>query len=97
MSVLLDNLEKLYNKSLDSVNFSTDDIAKVINNLDPNKNHGHDVLIILMIKLCRNSIYRPLLTIFNDCVKEGKFPSDWKKARAVPVYKKGDKKVSKKL
>ena len=43
-SVLPDNLAKLTNKSLDLVNFSTNDISKIINNLDPNKAHGHDML-----------------------------------------------------
>ena len=41
--------------------------------------------------MCGNSICKPLSIIFNDCLKEGKFPSDWKKAHAVPVHKKGDK------
>ena len=50
-SVLPDNPGKLTNKSLDTVNFSTDDISKIINNLDPNKTHGHDMLNIRMIKL----------------------------------------------
>ena len=36
-SVLPNNLPKLTNKSLDSVNFSIDVISKIINNLDPNK------------------------------------------------------------
>ena len=44
-----------------------------------------------MIKLCGNSICKPLSIIFNDCLKEGKFPSDWKKAHVVPVHRKGDK------
>ena len=43
-SVLPDNLAKLTNKSLDLVNFSTNDISEIINNLDPNKAHGHDML-----------------------------------------------------
>ena len=90
-SVLPNNLPKPTNKSLDSVSFSTDDISKVINNLDSNKGHGQHILSILMIKLCGNSICKPLSKIFNDCLKEGKFPSDWKKARVVPVHNKGDK------
>ena len=85
------NPAKLTNKSLDSVNFSTDDISKIINDLDPNKAHVHDMLSMQMIKLCGNSICKPLSITFNDSLKEGKFPSDWKKARAVPVHKKGDK------
>ena len=79
-SVLPNNLAKLTNKSLDTVNFSTDDISKIINNLDPNKAHGHDMLSIRMKKFCGDSIFKPLSIIFNDCLKEEKFPSDWKKA-----------------
>ena len=83
------NLAKLTNKSLNTVNFSTDDISKIINNLDPNKAHGHDMLNIRLIKFCGDSILKPLSIIFNDCLKEEKFPSDWKKAHVVPVHKKG--------
>ena len=53
-SVLPNNLAKLTNKSLDPVNFSSDDISKIIKNLDPNKAHGHDMLSIRMIKLWEN-------------------------------------------
>ena len=41
--------------------------------------------------MCGNSICKPLSIIFNDSLKEGKFPSDWKKAHVAPVHKKGDK------
>ena len=36
----------LTNKSLDSINFSTNGIAKIINDLNPNKAQGHDLLSI---------------------------------------------------
>ena len=36
-------------------------------NLYPNKAHGHDMLSIRMMKLCENSICKPLSIIFNDC------------------------------
>ena len=64
---------------------------KIINDLDPNKAHGHDMLSIRMIKLCGNSICKPLSIIFNDCLSEGKFLSDWKKAHVALVLKKGGK------
>ena len=86
-----DNLANLTNKSLDSVNFSTDNIPKIINNLNPNKAHVHDMLTIRMIKLCGNSICKPLSITFNDCLKEETFPSDWKKVHVVPVHKNEDK------
>ena len=85
------NLAKITNESLDTINFSTDDIPKIINNLDPNEAHGQDMFSIRMINLCGSSICKPLSIIFNDCIKEVKFPSDWKKAHVVPVHKKRDK------
>ena len=44
-----------------------------------------------MNKLCGNLICKSLSIIFDDCIKERKFPSDWKKVRVVSVHKKGDK------
>ena len=85
------NLAKISKKSLDTINSSTDQISKIMNNLDPNKAHAHDMLSIRMIKLCGNPICKPLSITFNDWLKEGKFPSDWKKAHVVPVHKNGDK------
>ena len=44
-----------------------------------------------MIKLCGNSICKRLSIIVKDCLSQGKFPHEWKKAIVVPVYKKGSK------
>ena len=90
-SVLPTNLPQLPNKCLDSIHFSSSDIAKIISHLDPNKGHGHDMLSIRMIKLCGNSICKSLSIIFNDCLNKGKFPHEWQKANVVPVHIKGNK------
>ena len=60
-------------------------------NLDPYKAHGHDKIIIRMIKICGKSICKPLQFILSQCIDTGSFPLEWKKANVVPVYKKGDK------
>ena len=62
------------------MDFSTDDILKIIRNLDPNKAHGHDLICIRMIKICDTSICRPLKLIFQACLESGKFPIEWKKS-----------------
>ena len=49
------------------------------------------MLSVRIIKLCGNSICKPLSIIFNDCLNKGKFPHEWKKANVVPVHKKGNK------
>ena len=62
-----------------AVNFSIDDIAKMLQNLDPNKAHGHDKISIRMLELCSNSICKPLELIFKKSMESGSFPSEWKK------------------
>ena len=73
------------------VKFVNTDILKIIQILNPNKAHGHDKIGIRMLKICGNSLCRPLELIFNDCLANGIFPSDWKKGNIVPVHTKNDK------
>ena len=73
---------------LSCVSFSHDKIAKVIQNIDPNKAHGHDIISIRMLKVCGSE---PLEIIFSQCLETGVFRSEWKKGKIVPVHKKGDK------
>ena len=51
------------------------DIEKVIQSLDTNKAHGHDMISIHMFKICSNSIIKPLLIIYKKCLEKGCFPN----------------------
>ena len=73
---------------LSSVIFSQDDIAKIIQNLQPNKAHGHDKISIRMLKICGSFICKPLERIFKQCIETGVFHSEWKKANIAPIHKK---------
>ena len=53
--------------------------------------HGHDMISIRMIKLCSDSIYKPLEMIFNSCLNKGLFPVVRKKADALAVHRKGNR------
>ena len=81
-------LECLTQSRLSSINFSKDDIAKMIQNLDPNKAHGQDQTSIRMPKLCSTSICKPLEIIFNQYLEKGTFPNDWEKVMLFPSSKK---------
>ena len=96
-SVLPTNLPQLTSKCLDSIRFSSSDIVKTISRLNPNKAHGHDMLSIRMIKLCGNSIWKPLSIIFKDCLSEGKFPHEWKKLKLYPYIRKETNRVWKNI
>ena len=70
--------------------FTANDITSIINKLDPNEAHSHDMISIRMTKLCGDSIYKPLEMIFKSCLNQGIFPAEWKKANVVLVHNKGD-------
>ena len=76
------------------LSFSHDKIAKVLQNLDPNKAHGHDISIHVL-KVRTPSIYKPLEIFFNQCLETGVFPSEWKKGNIVPIDKKEGKQTLK--
>ena len=95
---LISNNSSLHNyinytteKRLSTVTPSVESSGKIIQNLDSNKAHGHDNIGIRMFKICGDSMYEPLETIFREALLTGVFPSKWKKGNIVPVHKKRDK------
>ena len=44
-----------------------------------------------MLKICGNTICKPLELIFKQALTTSVFPSEWKKGNIVPSYNEGDK------
>ena len=78
-------------KKLCNLSINENDISTIIRNLDPNKSHGWDNLLVRMIKLCGDSLIYPFKCIFEGALQEDKYPDSWKKANVVPVHKKESK------
>ena len=94
-STLPTHIQYLTNNRLSFITFSQDDIAKIIQNLDSGKAHGHDNISILMLKMCGSAIYKSLAIIFKQCVDTAIFSSEWKKGNIVPIHEKSDKQTLK--
>ena len=62
------------NQALSSIPVTRADIAKIIQNLDPNKAHGHDMISILMLKPWSDSVLPILEFIFKSCLESVRFP-----------------------
>ena len=86
-SIITTDITSLTHKSPSSLQFSANDIKSTINKLNSNKAYGHDIISILMIKLCDDSINKPLEIIFKSCLTQGVFPEEWHKPDEVSVYK----------
>ena len=79
------------NKPLSSATFLAEDIGKIIQGLDHNKAHGHGNINIRMLKICGDTICKPLEMIYSQVITSGSFPSECKKGNIVPIHKKNDK------
>ena len=64
-SKLPSKFEYLTQSRLSSITFSTEEIEKIIQNLDPNKAHGHDQISIRILKIYSTSICKPLEILFH--------------------------------
>ena len=67
----------IYNVLLSTVELLTCNILEIIINLNPNKAHGHDVISIWMLKICNESICKPLGVIFRSGLENSKSQCDF--------------------
>ena len=44
-----------------------------------------------MLKLCSDSLSKPLTKILRNCLDSGYFPQSWKKCNVIPIHKKNNK------
>lgn len=69
------------------------DVLDVLSNLNPNKAVGPDSISNRMLIAVKNEIARPLCMLFNKSIRLSTFPSEWKLAHVIALYKKGDKSI----
>ena len=65
-------------------------VDKIICSLSNSTSFGLDEIDTSTIKLVKNEILPVITHIVNLSISTGRFPSAWKKAKVVPLYKKDD-------
>ena len=90
---ILPEFTHLTDLRLNSVLFDRSKILSLIRSLNTNKAHGWDEISVRMIKICDESLVKPLEIIFTFCSNNGVYPSYWKKGNICPVHKKNDKSI----
>ena len=78
------NLSSTSNLSV--INFTDDDILKIIRSVDINKAHGHDDISVRMTNICDKAIRKPLSIIVKNCIDTVLFPDSWE-IWYIPVHK----------
>ena len=62
-------------------------VIEVIRNMPPNKATGLDGVGVNIMKVAAPMIAPSLCTLINYCIDNSTFPSLWKYAKVIPVYK----------
>ena len=76
--------------SINNIEVTIQDIVDIITILDPKKANGPDKISHRMLKICPEKIAVPLQIIFNKSLTQQKYPSNWKIANIIAIFKKGD-------
>ena len=78
---------------LTSSKFDNNYILKIIRPLNVNKAHGHDGILVRIIKMCDESLVQPLSLVFRGCIDACVYPDIWKKSNIFPVHKNVDNQI----
>ena len=70
------------------LNITETGVIKLLSDLNPNKASGPDEIPGRLLKLAAAQIAPSLTFIFNQSLRTGDLPEDWRKANVSPIYKK---------
>ena len=66
-------------------------VLAVLESVNTNKGPGCDGILAKVMKVGAEELSQPLTTLFNSCINNSVWPSDWKRGERTPVYKKDEK------
>ena len=84
-------LNQKYEKSLYFYPTDRYEIEKIISSLKNKPSFGSDKISNVILKAIKYEISTPLEIIFNKSMLEGKFPTKFKLAHVIPIYKNKDR------
>ena len=68
-----------------------DEVLKIVQGLKNSKSTGLDNIDTYVIKLIAKEILPALTNIVNLSIRDSCFPTSWKRAKVVPLLKKGER------
>jgi len=73
----------------DDWEFTTPEIRNIIENMKTNRAPGEDGITSEIYNHAFKTVPTFITAIYNSCLKQGIFPTDWKKAKLIPITKPG--------
>ena len=66
------------------------EVSKILKSLKSKTSYGIDGITAKVLKIGARVLATPLTYIINFSIVTGKYPSEWKLAKVIPLHKKGD-------
>lgn len=82
------DITDLQNDGLHQVIITETEVEDILKTLDTSKATGPDLINPRLLKEASDILKRPLCKLFNLSLSKCYFPSDWKNANVIPVFKK---------
>ena len=76
---------------LNDITLDVEEVTSSLTNLDVSKAGGPDGVPARLLKECSHEIAPSLCSLFNDSLRSGHIPSEWKSADVTPLHKKNSK------
>ena len=83
-----------YQEPLNKIPVDNEEVKKLLKELNPYKSAGPDDLHPRVIKEAAPVLAAPLTYIFEESLKTGELPEDWRAANITPIHKKGSRRMS---
>ena len=77
------------NRPMPEIEITGEEVAERLGNLVVGKAPGPDGLHPEVIKPLAAVLSGPVAELFNQCLREGRLPGDWKRSQVVPIHKGG--------
>ena len=74
-----------------NITTTVEEVYDILSKLLTNKANGSDNISNIVLKYCAAPLADPIAHIINKSLEAGVFPSEWKIANVVPVFKSGDR------
>ena len=77
--------------SINRIETTVEEVYKILTKLNIGKANGPDDISNTILKHCAAPLADPIATIINKSLETGTFPTIWKNANVIPVFKNGNK------
>ena len=84
-------VEPATNNKVHDIEFTAYEVPAFLSRLDPTKSPGDDGIPTRILRTFARDVAPQVFDLFQQTIKYGRLPQEWKQATVTPIFKKGDR------